>query len=192
MTTKFENQLFDALMREHGPTLAAVRPSAGPKRHGAPRRMALAAGAGLAVAAAVAGVLVTAGGAPPAYAVTKNPDGTVSVAVYRQSGFAQANSRLRSMGDGRVVVVPIRPGCPSLPSRPPAPADRLWARVSGPRSPGGGVTVQAAGIPAKDILVIGIEATRHGGVWAGALTSRPAPSCVSVPGPPPGHDGSGT
>ena len=62
--TKFADQLFDDLMREHGPTLAHTRPPA-PRRHAATRRALLAVGGGgVAVAvAAAAGVLVaTAGG----------------------------------------------------------------------------------------------------------------------------------
>src|ERR1700689_3130470 len=103
--TKFADQLLDDLMREHGPALAHTGPPA-------------ARGGGVAVAAAAAGVLV-AGGGTPAYAVTTHPDGTVTLAVTRAAGISGANGALRKLGD-RVVVVPVRHGCPSLGSlRPP-------------------------------------------------------------------------
>ncbi len=61
--TKFEDQLFDDLMREHGSTLTNARPTA-PRGHIATRRTLLAvAGGGVAVAAA-AGVLVATAAAP--------------------------------------------------------------------------------------------------------------------------------
>src|SRR5215469_3104562 len=115
--TKFSDQLFDDLMREHGPALAHTRPPAHPQRRVTARQALLAGGGTLAVAAAIAGTLV-ATSPSPAYAVTKNPDGTITLAVYRTSGIAGANARLRQLGDKQVVVVPIKPGCP----RPPAPA----------------------------------------------------------------------
>ena len=58
------------------------------------------------------------GGAARAYAVTQNQNGTVTLAVYRESGIAQANARLRQLGDN-VVVVPVEPGSPVLGSLPP-------------------------------------------------------------------------
>jgi hypothetical protein len=128
--TKFADQLFDDLMREHGPTLAHTTPPAYPRHHITTRRTVLAGGGALAVAGAVAGALV-AGGGSPAYAVTKNPDGTVTLAVYQKSGIAAANARLRQLGDKQVVVVPVEAGCP----RQPRPPCRGAATGSPPRHP---------------------------------------------------------
>ena len=115
--TKFEDQLYDDLMRAHGHALARTTVPASPKHRVTRRRTLLAAGGALAAAAAIAGTLV-AGGGTPAYAVTKNPDGSVTVAVYQESGIAGANARLKQLGDSQVVVVPIEAGCPA----PKAPA----------------------------------------------------------------------
>jgi hypothetical protein len=190
--TKFSDQLFDDLMREHGPALTHIRPPAQPKRHVAARRALVAGGGTLAVAAAIGGAL-EAGSASPAYAVTKNADGTTTVAVYRTSGIAGANARLRQLGDKQVVVVPIEPGCP----RPAAPAVSGRGRRIGATigiSPGGSITVKAQGIPAGDIMVIGVDAKtvdgRHTGLGIAALTSPPAPSCIGAPPSPPGTGGS--
>jgi hypothetical protein len=203
--TKFEDQLFDDLMREHGSTLADTRPHAAPIRRVATRRTLLAAGAGCAAAGAIAGTLVASGGTPrtalgtpAAYAVTKNPDGTVTLAVYKTSGFAGANARLRQLGSDQVVIVPVGPGCPSMDSLP-APvvpvSGHISTRTSASRY-GGSITVSAQGIPAGDILVVAVETTTNGPVTtslgSARLTSPPAPSCVSLPAapPPPSSGGS--
>jgi hypothetical protein len=191
--TKFADLLFDDLMREHGPALAQARPPAHPQRRARRRRALLAGGGTLAVAAAIAGILV-AGRGSPAYAVTKNPDGTITLAVYRTSGIAGANARLRQLGDKQVVVVPVEAGCPS-PGSLPAPAvsgrgHRIATQTEISRN--GSVTVNAQGIPAGDILVVGVETTGHSSLGGGALTSPPAPSCISLPAPPPGNGGPGS
>ena len=187
--TKFSDQLFDDLMREHGPALAHTSPPAQPKRQVTARRALLASAGVLAVAAAIAGTLV-ATSPSPAYAVTKNPDGTITLAVYRASGIAGANARLRQLGDQQVVVVPIEPGCP----RPAAPAvsgrgHRITMGTA--LSPNGSVTVHAQGIPAGDILVVGVETSGHSSLGVATLTSPPAPSCINGPASTPGHGGSG-
>jgi hypothetical protein len=189
--TKFADQLLDDLIREHGPVLAHAAPPATPARHApAGRKLVMAGAGGVAVAAAAAGVLV-AGGGTPAYAVTTHPDGTVTLAVTRPAGISGANGALHKLGD-RVVVVPVRPGCPSLQSLPPAkvplsghPYVQTTVGIGGSGS--GSVTVKAKGIPAGDILVVGVETTTtgttHSSMSGGRLTSPPAPSCISLPAP---------
>jgi hypothetical protein len=195
--TKFADQLFDDLMREHGSTLAHTRPPA-PSRP-ITRRTVLATGAGfVAVAATVGGLMASGGGGTPAYALTTHADGTVTLDVYQKSGFAGINSKLHQAGDDQVVVVPVKPGCPSMSSLPaPAvpPNGHIAVQTSGSINDGS-VTVNAKGIPAGDILVVGFETTTHGSfhssLGAAKLTSPPAPSCVSLPSPPPGNGGSGS
>ncbi|HEY7274432.1 MAG TPA: hypothetical protein VH594_00625, partial [Trebonia sp.] len=189
--TKFSDQLFDDLMREHGPALAGIQVSAARKRHVA-RPVMLTAGAGGLAAVAAVGTLV-AGGAAPAYAVTAHSDGTVTLAVYQKSGIAQANAKLRQVGDGRVVVVPVERGCPRIDSLPKAhvPPGKVTMGIF--MTTGGGITVNTHGIPAGDILVVGFRATTKGmAAGSSALTSGPAPKCVSLPKQPPGGTGSGT
>ena len=135
--TRFADELFDDLMREHGSALAHTRAPAAPKRHPAARPVLLTAGAGgLAVAATVGSLLAT-GGGTPAYAVTRNSDGTVTLAVYQQSGIAAVNAQLHQLGDDRVVVVPVGSDCPSINSLPSArragPADQRAGKQFGRR-----------------------------------------------------------
>jgi hypothetical protein len=187
--TKFSDQLFDDLMREHGPALAGVRAPAARKRH-VPRPVMLTAGAGGLAAVAAVGTLV-AGGATPAYAVTTHSDGTVTLAVYQKSGIAQANAKLRQVGDGRVVVVPVEPGCPSISSLPAPPGEPgAHLKLGLKLSTSGGATVDARGVPASDTLVVAFEGgtTNGRGMTASSarLTSGPVPKCVSIPKQPPG------
>jgi hypothetical protein len=184
--TKFEDQLYADLMQQHGPALADTQlPTVSRRRAGA-RRALLATGAGGVAVAAAAGALA-AGGGTPAYAVTTNHDGTVTLAVYQESGIAQANAKLRQLGD-RVVVVPVRPGCPSINSlKAPAinpPVISVESRISA----SGSIIVQAQGVPAGDIIVVGFATAGHGAGMGtemdAMLTSPPAPSCVSLAVPP--------
>src|SRR5690349_13132100 len=111
--TKFEDQLFGQLMAEHEHQLRAVeRPAPARRRLRVRRPVWLATGAAVAVAAATAAAIAL-GSAPAyaAYSVTRHADGTVTVSVSRQSGVAGANVTLHGM-HARVVVVPVRPGCP--------------------------------------------------------------------------------
>jgi hypothetical protein len=155
--TRFADQLFDDLMQEHGTALANASVPAARPRHRATRPVLLAAGAGGVALATTVGMLA-AGGASPAYALTTHPDGTVTLAVYQTSGIAGANSQLHQLGD-RVVVVPVKAGCPSIDSLPAPgkPAKDISLQVKASTS--GSVTVDAHGIPAGDILVLGIAST---------------------------------
>jgi hypothetical protein len=188
--TKFEDQLYADLMREHGPALAGTQLPAASRRHIASRRVLLATGAGGVAVAAAAGALA-AGGGTPAYAVTANSDGTVTVAVYQASGIAQANAKLHQLGDN-VVVVPVGPGCPSINSLPaPAVSPRGPVSVGGSGPAGGSITVDAHGVPAGDIMVVGVETSGQGVAVGARLTSPPAPTCVSLPSQPAGNGGPG-
>jgi hypothetical protein len=156
--TRFADDLFNDLMREHGQALARASVPAARQRHLTARPVLMTAGAGGLAAVAAVGTLVATGGGSPAYAVTTHSDGTVTLAVYQASGIAGANSQLHQLGD-RVVVVPVKAGCPSIDSLPapgkPAKDISLQVRAS----TGGSVTVDAHGIPAGDILVLGIAST---------------------------------
>jgi hypothetical protein len=180
--TKFADQLFDDLMREHGPTLARTRPPA-PRRKIATRRTLLAVGTASAAVAAGAGALV-AGDGTPAYAVTANPNGTVTVAVHQESGIAGANAKLAQLGDGRVVVVPVMAGCPDIYSLPAPPVSWSGAPVLAVSAETGSVTVSAKGVPTGDIMVVAFDTSGPTRFRASKLTSPPAPSCVSIPSGP--------
>ena len=204
--TKFADQLFDDLIREHGSTLTNARTSA-PRRHITTRRALLAVGGGGVAVAAAAGVLVAtadpsgaghgadvAAGRTAAYAVTPHSNGTITLAIYQKAGITGANARLHELGDSQVYVVPVGVGCPSISSLPAPAVSPNGKRLSvqSTMSVGGSVTVDAKGIPAGDILVVGVRTTSNGNtrtsLEAARLTTPPPPSCVSLsalPTPPP-------
>ena len=113
--TRFADELYDDLMRDHGRALADTRPPVA-RRPLASHRVALTAGLGGVAVAATAGSLVVLSGSP-AYALTTNQDGTQTLAVYQRAGIAQANAKFHRLGEP-VVVVPVRAGCPSISSLP--------------------------------------------------------------------------
>jgi hypothetical protein len=187
--TKFEDQLFGQLMTEHGHRLRAVEQPA-PARRRVRRPVWLATGAAGVVAAVTAAVMAL-GSAPAsaAYSVTRH-DGTVSVSVYRASGLAGANAALHKMR-ARVVVVPVRPGCPAIASLPrPRPAPHPSVSVAAGVSPNGhrSVTVKIkGGIPRGDTMILafsGAGGPGHTSLGAGGIITGRAPRCVSLPPAP--------
>ncbi len=168
--TRFADQLFDDLMREHGDGLARATMPPAAKRHLTARPVLMTAGAGGVAVATAIGTLIAGGGAP-AYAVTTHPDGMVTLAVYQTSGIAGANSKLHQLGD-RVAVVPVEPGCPSISSLPTAGVPAAQISVEARASSDGSVTVDAQGVPAGDILVLGPPPA--GGRFAFSMPAAPA------------------
>jgi hypothetical protein len=194
--TKFADQLYADLMREHGHALRSLpEPSAAPRRRGA-RPARLTAGIAAATGAVAGGFVLFGGAAAPAYAVTQNADGTLSVSVKQASAIDAANATLKAMGV-KVVVVPVRAGCPNLgslaitaPRTPQTPDTRVSVAVSGHNGAVDSITVDAKGVPSDETLVLAFE-NAGGGVFGGsALVKGAAPSCVSLsaptaPGAPP-------
>jgi hypothetical protein len=192
--TNFSDQLLRDLMREHGSALREAQlPVAGPRHH--LRRTAwLAGGAGTLAVGITASLAAFGGTASEAYAITPHSDGTVTVAVTDLSGVTGANATLHHLGL-RVVVVPVKAGCPSIMSLPdpPAPPGKVSGAIGLTGVNGGSVTVEAHGIPAGDLLVIAVSKAANGTQMAVRLTSPPAPACVTIPPgmPGPGIPGGG-
>jgi hypothetical protein len=157
-----------------------------PKRRFTKRRTLLATGGGsLAVAAALAGVVLS-GGGTPAYAVTQNHNGTVTVAVHDKSGFVGANAKLAKDGESQVVVVPIEAGCPA-PKAPAVSPKGHSITVGGAVSKNGSATFSATGIPAGDIVAVGMQTTGQGRSTESVITSPPAPTCLPPASAPTGN-----
>jgi hypothetical protein len=194
--TKFEDQLYEELLTEHGHHLRAVQRPA-PARRRVPRPVWLATGAAGAVAAGTAAVMAL--GSTPAlaaYSVTQH-DGAVTVAVNRPSGVAGANLTLHAMG-ARVRVVAVRPGCPAIGSLPhprPAPHPSVSVGTGVAKNGHRSVTVKVGqgGIPAGDTMILAFSGDpRHGtALGAGGIITGPVPRCVSLPPAPAGGGGSG-
>ncbi|HEY6279479.1 MAG TPA: hypothetical protein VIX86_24475 [Streptosporangiaceae bacterium] len=185
--TKFEDRLFGQLMTEHGHRLRAEERPA-PARRRVRRPVWLATGA-VGTAAAVTAAVMAFGSAPAyaAYSVTQH-NGTVTVAVNRLSGVAGANAALHAIR-ARVVVVPVRPGCPSIGSMPrprpaPHPAVSVATGVNGHGHRSVTVKVGKGAIPAGDTMILAFSGGRGNSLGAGGIITGPVPRCVSLPPAP--------
>jgi len=186
--TKFEDQLFADLMTEHRTRLAGIGP--GPARRIQPRVAWLTGAATTVAAGAATAAVVLIGGSSPAYAVTQNPNGTVTLSVASKAGIGPANTQLHVLGDP-VVVVPVGADCPSINSLPKpqlVPGGHISGSTSATGSRSGGptsITIDIQGVPAGDTAIVAYS-TLPGGqaTFASAVISGPVPSCVSLPAPP--------
>ncbi|MGW2051621.1 hypothetical protein ACWCPF_41780 [Streptomyces sp. NPDC001858] len=175
--TKFADQLFADLMEEHGPTLQRTQPPAPATRRGS-RPMWLTAGT--LATAGVAAATVTLTGSSPAYAVTQNADGTVTVQVARPSGTAGANAKLHTLGLP-VVAVPVRSGCTSIDALAKAAAGHQATNVTAATGADGSVTVDVKGVPTGYTAVVAFGKSSSGITGSMVLVKGKAPNCVSLP-----------
>ena len=193
--TKFEDELYQQLMTEHGHHLRAQQRPA-PARRRARKPVWLATGAA-GTAVAVTAAVMALGSAPAlaAYSVTQH-NGIVAVAVNRPSGVAGANATLHAMR-ARVRIVPVRPGCPpigSLPRPRPAPHPSVSVKVMVTKNGHRSVTVKIGkgGIPARDTLILAFSGGRGNSLGAGGIITGRVPRCVSLPPAPHSKGGSGS
>jgi hypothetical protein len=110
--SKFTDHLWRDLAREHGATLAyADRPE--PARARRPRVIAgstlALAGAGTALALGL-----TATSSTPAFAVTRNSDGSVLVQINQGTNLPAANRKLTAMGIDEQVTIYMKPGAATV------------------------------------------------------------------------------
>lgn len=165
--SEFQERLWSQLVSDHAASLAypigtryplPALPIVEPRRRPRlalpalrPRRIAAGLTA-LAMVLAVAMLLATSGTAPSAaYAVMRNPDGSIGVSIAELTGVAGANAQLARLG-ASVAVVPVLADCPSSGTPTPIPPS-LAGRIA--HIEGQGVTVQPGLVPAGDTLVLG-------------------------------------
>ena len=107
---EFIDHLWQDLVRDHGADLvhgSGRQPA--PSRRVRPRL--LAGGAlGLAGAGTALGLLLGVATAPPAFAVTTNPDGSVIVQIDNTTALPAANHKLTAMGIGEQVTIYMASG----------------------------------------------------------------------------------
>jgi hypothetical protein len=136
--SEFEDNLWLTVVHEHGDELARTERTARPHRR--PSRPQLLAGttAGLAAMATAAALLFSASTSPPAFAVTRNPDGTVTVNLMHSSGIAGANEKLAAMGVRAQIAVQGK-----------TPPTLVCPGGTAPT-----ITFDPASIPKRDLLLI--------------------------------------
>lgn len=111
--TRFRQALLDELLSRVDDRVAdpAERPAPVPRAYQRlrPSRPRLAvAGAALAAAATATAVMATQLGGAPAYAVTVNPDGTITITANDLADPETANRELRAAGAANVIILPDR------------------------------------------------------------------------------------
>ncbi len=180
MMSRFEDNLWDVLVREHQaeyahPGRAVTR---GPVRRRRLAGVSLAlAGAGTATA-----LVLTAGPATPAFAVTSNSNGTVTVTINQIAGISGANTELADLSVS-ARAVPIVQGCTAtmqlLPKGSPNPI--VPPTGSGPQQ---SITIEPSAIPAGDTVVLAAEELSGGVESLVGMVQGAAPACVALVPPP--------
>lgn len=163
---RYEERLWTEIVQKHGALLAEPPPQlsrASHVLHRPARRRAFAALAGLAVvlAAVLAAILVGLGSSShtsAAFAVERNPGGTITVTIAELAGVQGANQRLIELGVP-ARVVPWDAACPTqqgqfkLAQLTPEQSQRI-ATLTGPAG-SASVLIAPAALPAGDTVVIG-------------------------------------
>ncbi len=184
--SKFEDRLWRDLVRKHGADLFQMsRPAA--KRARARPRLLAGTSVALAVAGTALALVLSAASSPPAFAVSRNSDGTVTVTLQKLAAIHQANATLAALGI-RARLVEVAPGC-TVKALPPAAlaAMRLAKSMTGRAAPQVAIArLDPSKIPAGKTQVIPtyrIAGTVH--VEKGHLIQGQAPVCFSTIAPPP-------
>jgi hypothetical protein len=139
---------------------------------------------GLAVTATVGVLAITVAGSPsPAFAVTDNHDGTVTLTIRELGNPAVVNAKLAQLGV-RARVVPLQRGCPislNMDARYLRPSTAPWSEYPSTNGPVGNWTVGIlpARIPVGYTLVFGLDQTPHGWEMADAIVAGTGPNCSS-------------
>jgi hypothetical protein len=136
--SEFEDNLWLEVVRKHGAELASTERTRRTLRRATRPQLLAGTTVGLAAMATAAALLFGASTSPPAFAVTRNADGTVTVNLMQRSGIAGANEKLAAMGIRAQIAVQAK--------TPP----KLVC-------PGGSVptiTFDPGRIPSRDVLVI--------------------------------------
>lgn len=183
MMAKFEDQLFDDLMRSHGSALDTVPDRVTTGRRGVGRALGIG-GTVLGVAGVIALTGTVLSGGAPAYAVSKGADGVVSVSIRDITGVTGANEELRRLGV-RAVAVPIRDGCVDLTSlrTEPYQGSGIPTSVDSVDGGDGTLTFDADAIPEGVTMLLGAaQSATHVTLLSSVITGA-APECVSLPEP---------
>lgn len=186
----FEDQLWSQLVRERGEQMGAAPGAAAalatsvtatsPATRRTPRlrRPALLTGSALGIAGlATAGVFALSS-ASPAFAVTKNSDGTVAISLSDLSDLSALNQKLAQDGVP-VTAVPLSASCSATatinnPSGDSGPASQAHQDTTD------FVTIDPSQIPSGEIGVLGASQTASGQVdLVFGETTSPVPACLN-------------
>ena len=160
--SEFEDNLWLAVVREHGDDLARVGGAVPLRRRPIRRQLLAGTTVGVAAMATAAAVLLGASTSQPAFAVTRNPDGTVTVKLTKASGIAGVNAKLAAMG--------VRAQVAALTKQAP--------RLVCPGGTAPAITFDPASVPKGRVLMI--TPGQPGADKAPALGPKPTSNNTSV------------
>jgi len=169
----FEDRLWSDLVREHGEQMRTFRAPIHPTARSR-RRPALITGTALATAALATAVVLAVSAstsAPPAYAVSTNPDGTVTVTLNDVSALTGLNAELARDGI-RAKAVPLTSTCTTRAFPAAMPAGTNPSTYT--------ITIVPADIPAGYTAIVAVSENASGqvtlvqGAWR-----TPGPSCIN-------------
>ena len=174
---RFEDRLWREIVRDHGIDLQEHKPRPKRRRRARPRVLA-GTSLGLAGICAVIAIVLSAASSTPAFAVTRNGDGTVTVVVASISAIPQANAKLSRLGLP-VRLVALSPGCAAPPpATAPVPLPALRAARAASKW-----RFNPHKIPAGKTLVLGAAWRRNHLVRVAPtpLVNGTPPSCLPAP-----------
>jgi hypothetical protein len=173
MTDGFEDRLWRDLVRDHGGHLATLRRPGSTTRNKRP--LLLGGAVSVAGAATVGALVLSATTSTPAYAVSSNSDGTITVTIHDIAGVAGANAQLARLGV-RARAVPAVANCPTAVSRVP---EYEWAGKAWRPAPASfAVTLTPSEIPSGETLVLAAREISHDHVELGVMMVHgQAPGC---------------
>jgi hypothetical protein len=183
---KFEERLLGDLVQRHGVAIReAVRPAPHPS---SARPLWIAAGA-LTVAGSIAVAVTGLGGNSPAFAVSKDADGVVTLSIKDIRAVDAANAELRKIG-APIVAVPMTADCKDTFEIDEGFVGEMSGTVTGGSGDEGSVTLRTKGLrPGSTVLV---AAKKDGDVLTlsdGFAVRGKVPSCL--PDVPEGSGDSG-
>ena len=174
--TSFEDRLWTDLVREHGDQLRRHPARTGPPTADRRRRPVLLTGTALAAVGVIAaGVLALTAttAAPPAFAVTANPDGTVTVTLNDIQAITGLNAELARDGIP-AEAIPITSDCPvrGFPNAMPAGTDPSTYTI----------TIDPREMPAGFTAIVGVGQSASGQIELaqGAFPSANVPACFNI------------
>lgn len=187
----FEDQLWSQLVRDRGAQMRAAprvtaalassvtATSPATRRARGLRRPALLTGSALGLAGLASAGMIALTSASPAFAVTKNPDGTVDVTLSDLSDLPALNQKLAQDGIP-VTAVPISASC-SATAAINNPSGDSSPSVSASHQPTTDVvTIDPRQIPSGEVGVLGASRTASGQIeLMFGETPPPAPSCLN-------------
>jgi hypothetical protein len=200
--SKFEDHLWREFVREHGDALTQMRKPTPTHRRVRPRLM-VGAGVGLAGAGGVVAILLGVTTASPAFAVTRNHDGTVTISITRSSGIAGANARLHQLGIRASVMSRAPLDCTPTISHSPGTQSTSAPSQDTREIANAHWTINPRQIPKDSTLALtppptppgqnsgnGGNGGSNGQYWE-CGTEGPEPGISPPPNPPSGNNGNG-